>query len=115
MFVYSKPQVAAFGMTNTFIPLDVPFIAENGRIVYIHPNATPQSEASITMPQPVKAVLEINGGLAARLGDRVATSPDARRSTTPRRRKPVGFNGGRIERGGASARRRRRFPAPCGR
>lgn len=71
LFIYSKPQVAAFWMKNTFIPLDMLFIAADGRIVHIHPNATPQSEATITTPQLVKAVLEINGGLAARLGIRV--------------------------------------------
>lgn len=71
LFIYPKPQVAAFWMKNTFIPLDMLFIAADGRIVHIHPNATPQSEATITTPQPVKAVLEINGGLAARLGVRV--------------------------------------------
>ena len=71
LFIYPKPQIAAFWMKNTFIPLDMLFIAADGRIVHIHPNATPQSEATITTPQPVKAVLEINGGLAARLGIRV--------------------------------------------
>lgn len=71
LFIYSKPQVAAFWMKNTFIPLDMLFIAADGRIVHIHPNATPQSEATITTPQIVKAVMEINGGLAARLGVRV--------------------------------------------
>lgn len=70
LFIYSKPQVAAFWMKNTFIPLDMLFIAADGRIVHIHPNATPQSEATITTPLMVKAVLEINGGLAARLGIR---------------------------------------------
>lgn len=71
LFPYATPQVAAFWMKNTFIPLDMLFIAADGRISHIHPNATPQSEASISSKGPVKAVLEINGGLAARLGVRV--------------------------------------------
>ncbi|HRQ83380.1 MAG TPA: DUF192 domain-containing protein, partial [Azospirillaceae bacterium] len=53
LFIYAKPQVAAFWMKNTFIPLDMLFIAADGRIVHIHPNATPQSEATITTPQVV--------------------------------------------------------------
>ena len=71
LFPYAAPQVAAFWMKNTFIPLDMVFIAADGRITHIHPNATPQSEASISSKGPVKAVLEINGGLAARLSIRV--------------------------------------------
>jgi uncharacterized protein len=71
MFPYAAPQVAAFWMKNTFIPLDMLFIAADGRISHIHPNAAPQSEASIPSKGPVKAVLELNGGLAARLGVRV--------------------------------------------
>lgn len=71
LFIYAKPQLAAFWMKNTFIPLDMLFIAADGRIAHIHPNAAPQSEATISAPAPVKAVLEVNGGLAARLGIRV--------------------------------------------
>jgi uncharacterized protein len=71
LFPYAAPQVAAFWMKNTFIPLDMLFIAADGRISHIHPNAAPQSEASISSKGPVKAVLELNGGLAARLGVRV--------------------------------------------
>lgn len=71
LFPYAAPQIAAFWMKNTFIPLDMLFIAADGRISHIHPNATPQSEATIRGPSPVKAVLEINGGLAAVLGIRI--------------------------------------------
>lgn len=71
LFTYAAAQPTAFWMKNTLIPLDMLFIAADGRISHIHPNATPHSEASIPSRGPVKGVLEINGGLAARLGIRV--------------------------------------------
>jgi uncharacterized membrane protein (UPF0127 family) len=58
-----------FWMRNTYIPLDIIFIGPDGRIQSIARNATPLSEAMIfAAPGPVRAILEINGGLAERLG-----------------------------------------------
>ena len=52
-----------------------------GRIVNIHERAVPQSDAIIAAAAPVRAVIELNGGTAARLdikpGDRVLF-PDLR-------------------------------------
>lgn len=70
LFVYDRPQPAAFWMKNTLIPLDMLFIAEDGRIVNIHGRAVPHSEEAIRSAGPVKAILEINGGMSARLGIR---------------------------------------------
>lgn len=70
LFIFDKPQQAAFWMKNTFIPLDMLFVAADGRIASIHANAVPQSEATIPSNAVIKAVLEINGGMAARLGIR---------------------------------------------
>jgi uncharacterized membrane protein (UPF0127 family) len=62
-------------MKNTLIPLDMLFIAEDGRIVHIAERAIPGSTATISSGEPARAVLELNGGTAARLriepGDRV--------------------------------------------
>jgi uncharacterized membrane protein (UPF0127 family) len=44
------------------------FIAVDGRIVGIHPNATPLSEAGISVGRPSRYVLEVAGGYAARRG-----------------------------------------------
>ena len=71
LFDYKTPTVATMWMRNTLIPLDMLFIDGQGRVVYIRANATPQSEAIITTPLPVKAVLELGGGECARLGIRV--------------------------------------------
>lgn len=68
LFVYEKPGRAVFWMKNTLIPLDMLFIDPSGRVVRIHENAVPLDETPIDGGDGVLAVLEINGGLAARLG-----------------------------------------------
>ncbi len=68
LFVYEAPQRASFWMRNTLIPLDMLFADETGLITRIHPEAIPGDETPIDGGNDVTAVLEINGGLAARLG-----------------------------------------------
>lgn len=70
LFVYDRPQPASFWMKNTLIPLDMIFIGADGRIVNIHQNAVPHSEAAVNSAGPVKGILEINGGMSSRLGIR---------------------------------------------
>jgi uncharacterized membrane protein (UPF0127 family) len=75
LFVYPAEQMISMWMKNTLIPLDMLFIAEDGRIIHIAERAIPGSTATISSGQPARAVLELNGGTAARLdiapGDRV--------------------------------------------
>jgi len=68
LFVFDRPQHAQFWMKNTFIPLDMLFIDGSGVVRRIKQNATPQSTAIIDGGEGVKAVLEVNGGVVARLG-----------------------------------------------
>ncbi len=68
LFVYPGPQRASFWMRNTLIPLDMIFADPAGRITRIHGNAVPHDETPIDGGEGVQFVLEINGGLAARLG-----------------------------------------------
>ena len=51
-------------MRNTYIPLDLFFLSDNGRIVAIFKQLIPLSDTPISSLRPVRAVLEINGGLA---------------------------------------------------
>lgn len=55
-------------MKNTLIPLDMAFIAKDGRIVRIASMTTPRSLASISSGEPVAAVLEVGGGRLEALG-----------------------------------------------
>ncbi len=68
LFVFPETQTATFWMKNTLIPLDMLFIAGDGRVADIHERAVPLSEATISSKVPVRAVLELNGGTALRLG-----------------------------------------------
>src|SRR5262249_29729412 len=68
LFAYDREQPVSMWMKNTFIPLDMLFIRADGRIANIAEWTTPRSLDEIASKGPVKAVLELNGGTAARLG-----------------------------------------------
>lgn len=55
-------------MKNTYIPLDMLFILEDGKIAAIAENTTPLSEQSVNPGVPVIAVLELAGGFSGRHG-----------------------------------------------
>ena len=71
LFVFQPPRRVGFWMKNTLIPLDMLFVDAGGRIVAIEAEVAPHSLDSRGPGVPVAAVLEINGGLAERLGIRV--------------------------------------------
>ena len=68
LFLSGRNEVQSFWMKNTEIPLDMLFIARDGRIVDMHERAVPFSLETISSKVPVWAVLELPGGSAARLG-----------------------------------------------
>ncbi len=68
LFVYEHPQRVSFWMRNTLIPLDMIFADGAGRVKRIHANAVPLDETGIEGGDGIQYVLEINGGLAERLG-----------------------------------------------
>lgn len=70
LFVHAADQLATMWMKNTLIPLDMLFISADGRIAHVHERAQPHSLATISSGVPVRAVLEIGGGMAQRLGIR---------------------------------------------
>lgn len=68
LFVYPSDRVASFWMKNTYIPLDMLFIANDGTILQIAAMTEPHSLMPVRSDAPVRAVLEINGGLSEALG-----------------------------------------------
>ncbi len=68
LFLHPMEQELAMWMANTLIPLDMLFIKADGRIHRIQERTVPLSEATISSGGRVKAVLELPGGSAARLG-----------------------------------------------
>ena len=68
IFPFPEPRIASFWMKNTVIPLDIIFIRANGTIESIADNTTPYSTIPVEAGEPVVAVLELRGGLAAELG-----------------------------------------------
>jgi uncharacterized membrane protein (UPF0127 family) len=68
VFPFDPPRGASFWMRNTVIPLDLIFIAPDGRISNIAANAVPYDETPLTSVGEAKAVLELGGGRAKELG-----------------------------------------------
>lgn len=68
LFLYDPPQPAAMWMKNTLIPLDMVFIAPDGRVLRIESNAEPLSTTVIPSEGDISAVLELNGGEADKIG-----------------------------------------------
>ena len=68
IFPFDPPRGASFWMRNTVIPLDLIFVAPDGRISNIAANAIPYDETPLYSGGEAKAVLELNGGRAAELG-----------------------------------------------
>jgi len=68
LFVYPTPQTLSFWMRNTLIELDMLFIDPTGVVRHIHHRAQPLDETPIFGGRDLTHVLEINGGLAERMG-----------------------------------------------
>ncbi|MDA1089189.1 MAG: DUF192 domain-containing protein [Proteobacteria bacterium] len=68
LFDFGASKPTAFWMLNTYLSLDMIFIASGGKIDKIARATKPLSLAAIASDGPVRAVLEVRAGTAARLG-----------------------------------------------
>ncbi|WP_426034522.1 DUF192 domain-containing protein [Cypionkella sp. TWP1-2-1b2] len=68
LFVYEQPKHAYFWMKDTLLPLDMVFADATGLVTLVRSNAVPLDETPIDGGDGVAVVLEINAGLAKRMG-----------------------------------------------
>jgi uncharacterized protein len=68
LFLLDSPRPMTMWMKNTYVPLDMVFADEAGKIVGIARNTIPLSTALISSPSNVAAVLEILAGESNRRG-----------------------------------------------
>ena len=74
LFIFEEPAPLTFWMRNTLIPLDMIFIDDHLRVVGIVENAEPLTETGRRVQGLSRYVLEINGGLSAKLGIQPGTA-----------------------------------------
>jgi hypothetical protein len=68
LFFFERDEMRSFWMKNTILPLDIIFINSKMEVVTIQRNTTPFSEKSVPSSAPAQYVLEINAGMADKLG-----------------------------------------------
>ena len=68
LFLYEPPQPIAMWMRNTYIPLDMIFISPDNRVHRIVERTEPFSLQTIPSGGTVKGILEVNAGVAAKIG-----------------------------------------------
>jgi len=64
LFIYPASGMRSFWMKNTYLPLDMPFIDQSGRIVNILANVEPLTLEPRPSTGPARYVLELNAGMA---------------------------------------------------
>ena len=64
LFRFDQSAPVSMWMKNTFIPLDMVFADDAGRVTHIHKGAVPHSLEVISSQGEVRFVLEINAGEA---------------------------------------------------
>ena len=68
LFIYPYQSIVKMWMKNTHIPLDMVFINSKGIVKKIVERTVPFSLSVISSGEPVRAVLELNGGTSNRIG-----------------------------------------------
>lgn len=68
LFVFPDDRRISMWMKNTYLPLDMLFVAADGRINTIVARTKPLSLDVISPPAPAHAVLELKGGIAEQMG-----------------------------------------------
>lgn len=67
LFIYPQPQPVTMWMKNTYVPLDMLFVAADGKVIKVVQNTEPLSLKTIESGGIVLGVVELPAGTAARL------------------------------------------------
>ncbi|MFC4309552.1 DUF192 domain-containing protein [Steroidobacter flavus] len=67
LFIYPQAQPVAMWMKNTYVPLDMLFVAPDGKVIKVVQNTEPLSLKTIESGGIVLGVVELPAGTAARL------------------------------------------------
>jgi uncharacterized membrane protein (UPF0127 family) len=78
LFDWGISRESQMWMKNTLVPLDMVFINADGTIHAIAEDTVPQSLAVVDSHGPVRATLELQGGLTAKLDIRVGDTVQQR-------------------------------------
>ena len=80
LFIYEKEGIYPFWMENTLIPLDIIWIDQNKEVVFINENSQPCQNnypcPLINLDKNAQYVLEINGGMAEKIGLKIGAKID---------------------------------------
>lgn len=68
LFDFHQVTPVMMWMKNTYIPLDMVFVSREGVVTSVAADAVPMSEEIISSGQPVYAVVELNAGVAKKIG-----------------------------------------------
>jgi hypothetical protein len=68
LFDWGRVAPVSMWMRNTYVSLDMIFIAADGRVAKVAEATEPLSETTISSGEPVAAVLEVVAGTAERIG-----------------------------------------------
>lgn len=71
LFDFKTEQPVSMWMKNTYLSLDMIFISRNGSVTHVAADTEPLSERIISSNGPAFAVLEVNAGIAAKIGLKV--------------------------------------------
>lgn len=71
LFTFEAERPVTMWMKNTYLPLDMIFISRTGRVVGLAENTEPLSERIIPSGAAAFGVLEVNAGVAAKIGLKV--------------------------------------------
>ena len=68
LFDFHQVTPVMMWMKNTYIPLDMVFVSREGVVTSVAADAVPMSEEIISSGQPAYAVIELNAGVAKKIG-----------------------------------------------